>query len=129
MFRSFRSTDSSPSAHHNLIPASSASQSNNSPHTVLLRTARTPSEPTTAVTTALRHLLAATRSIPEVDIDMAKPVYAYGVDSLVAVEMRQWFWGKVGAEVGVVHVFESGSVEGLARVVVGRKVGVGKGDG
>ena len=42
------------------------------------------------VTLSLTHKLARTISIPALDIDVAKPLHSYGVDSLVAVELRNW---------------------------------------
>ncbi|KAL8650013.1 MAG: hypothetical protein Q9210_004076, partial [Variospora velana] len=35
------------------------------------------------------------------DLDTAKPLYSFGVDSLVAVEIRNWIGREVGVEVGI----------------------------
>jgi acyl carrier protein len=40
---------------------------------------------------ALKNKLSAALSMPSADIEIEKPTYAYGVDSLVAVEIRYWF--------------------------------------
>ncbi|KAF8538722.1 KR domain-containing protein [Trichophaea hybrida] len=40
-------------------------------------------------------------SISTEDIDTSRPFHAYGVDSLVAVELRNWFIKEIGADVAV----------------------------
>ena len=53
-------------------------------------------------------------------VDTAKPLHAYGVDSLVAVELRSWFTKEMGAEVAVFDIMGSGSIKDLAGVVAGK---------
>ncbi len=50
-------------------------------------------------------------------IDTRKPLHAYGVDSLAAVELRSWLRRDVGAEVAVFEILGNGSVAELARMV------------
>ncbi len=54
------------------------------------------------------------------DIDTGKPMHAYGVDSLVAVELRSWLTKEMGAEVAVFDIMGSGSIKELAGVVAGK---------
>lgn len=54
------------------------------------------------------------------DIDTGKPMHAYGVDSLVAVELRSWFLKEMGAEVAVFDIMGSGSIKDLSGVVAGK---------
>ena len=51
-------------------------------------------------------------------IDTRKPLYAYGVDSLAAVELRSWFRRDVGAETTVFEILGNSSMAELARMLV-----------
>ena len=44
-----------------------------------------------SITQALVHKLSRTLSMAPEDLDVEKPMHVYGVDSLVAVELRNWF--------------------------------------
>ena len=54
------------------------------------------------------------------DIDSGKPLHAYGVDSLVAVELRTWFLKEVGADVAVFDIMGGSSIHELASLAVKR---------
>jgi hypothetical protein len=61
------------------------------------------------------------------DIDPGKPLRAFGVDSLVAMEMRTWFREELGLDVLVFLILSNISIEGLAeKVVVDGKISLGK---
>lgn len=49
------------------------------------------------------------------DIDPARPLVAYGVDSLVAVQLRNWFGTVFKAKVGISGIVQSASLAELAR--------------
>ena len=52
----------------------------------------------------------------EVDaIDTSKPLHAFGVDSLVAIELRNWFQKALGADVAVFEILGNGGMEAVAR--------------
>ena len=53
-------------------------------------------------------------------VDIEKPLHAYGVESLVAVELRSWFTKEMGAEVAVFDIMGSGSIKELAGAVAGK---------
>ncbi|KAK7927597.1 hypothetical protein PG985_004595 [Apiospora marii] len=53
------------------------------------------------ITAAMVQRLAKLMMMPETDIDAARPLSAYGVDSLVAVEVRNWVAREVAVEVSV----------------------------
>lgn len=55
------------------------------------------------------------------DIESSKPMHAYGVDSLVAIELRSWFAEALGADIPVFDILSNLSIEGLAAKVVGQK--------
>ncbi|KAL3488130.1 hypothetical protein BJX62DRAFT_253516 [Aspergillus germanicus] len=59
--------------------------------------------------------------IPREAIDPAKPIHAAdGINSLVAVELRNWFEKKVGADVGVLEILGGGSITELCMLAAGR---------
>ncbi|KAL3259207.1 hypothetical protein ABHI18_005413 [Aspergillus niger] len=51
------------------------------------------------------------------DIDPAKPLHAYGVDSLVAMELRSWFKEALYKDVAVFDILSNRPIEVLAREV------------
>ena len=53
-------------------------------------------------------------------IDTRKPLHAYGVDSLVAVELRGWLRRDMGAEVTTFEILGNSSVADLAQMVAQR---------
>lgn len=50
------------------------------------------------------------------DVDPSKPLQAYGLDSLVAIEIRNWLGQEVGAEVTVFDILGKGSMVELCKV-------------
>lgn len=57
----------------------------------------------------------------DIEIDTTKPLHAFGVDSLLAVELRNWIGRAFGAEVAVFEIMAAESVGGVAGLVVGRR--------
>lgn len=53
-------------------------------------------------------------SMAEVELSPAKPLHAYGVDSLVAVELRSWFAKEVGADLTVLGMTSQRSIRHVA---------------
>lgn len=51
------------------------------------------------VTDSLARKMASTLSLTRKDIDLATPMHGYGVDSLVAVELSNWFANELRADV------------------------------
>lgn len=58
--------------------------------------------------------------IPEDEIDMALPIAKYGVDSLVAVELRNWLVGHAQSDMSIFDVMQSKSVWNLASQTASR---------
>ncbi|KAK3938873.1 hypothetical protein QBC46DRAFT_291686 [Diplogelasinospora grovesii] len=56
--------------------------------------------------------------IPEADIDPAQPLTKYGVDSLVAVELRNWLVPRARIEISIFDLLSSSSLRELAGKVV-----------
>ena len=59
-------------------------------------------------------------SIVETDIDATLPLKEYGVDSLVAVELRNWLFAKAGAEMSMFDILQSKSLTMLAEKIAGK---------
>lgn len=49
-------------------------------------------------------------SMPSEDVDVSKPLHAYGVDSLLAVELRNWFSKEISADVAIFNIMGSPSI-------------------
>jgi hypothetical protein len=62
------------------------------------------------VATALVRKLAQILSTPESNIDVEKPLHAIGIDSLMAVVIRYWFFRDVQADIPVFDILGSSSI-------------------
>jgi NADPH:quinone reductase-like Zn-dependent oxidoreductase len=80
---------------------------------VHLRKAKSISEAADVITKFLVRRLARALAVQEADIDMKRPPFAFGVDSLVAVELQFWFQNEVHAEVPVVEILGGSSIAQL----------------
>ncbi|RBQ79289.1 hypothetical protein FVER14953_09959 [Fusarium verticillioides] len=72
------------------------------------------------VSAAIVQKLCKALSSSERDIDVLKPLHSYGVDSLVAVELRAWFMKEVGSDVAVFDIMSGQSLEELAELAAKR---------
>lgn len=63
---------------------------------------------------ALVKRLSRTMRIPEPDIDVGKPIHVYGVDSLVAMEIRNYLASECGSEISVLEIMGNKSMEALS---------------
>jgi hypothetical protein len=51
------------------------------------------------------------------DLDSSKPANAYGVDSLVAVEVRAWVFKEVKSDVSVFDILSNAPLTTLAKMI------------
>ena len=58
--------------------------------------------------------------VPIEDINPAWPISAYGVDSLAAVELRNWFAKSLDAAIGVMEILNGKIIDALAQEVIQR---------
>jgi hypothetical protein len=65
-------------------------------------------------TDALTRKLADMFSLPIAEVDPSLTLASYGVDSLVAVELRNWLAGTAGADTSIFDIMQSSSVSSLA---------------
>ncbi|KAF4311943.1 putative lovastatin nonaketide synthase protein [Botryosphaeria dothidea] len=83
---------------------------------------------------ALVRRLSRTMSVPVEDVDSGKPIHAYGVDSLVAMEFRNFIGHDMGADVAVLDIMGKRSIAELSVEIARRsklckRAAVGKKDG
>ncbi|KAF2822312.1 polyketide synthase-like protein [Ophiobolus disseminans] len=102
------------------LPSSESSTAIVKPVSVLLKAAKTLDEAVDVVTEAIRTQLANLQVIDREDVDPAKPIYVYGVDSLVAIEMRNWLGKSVGANVSVMEILGGQAIRDLAAGVASK---------
>ncbi|KKK24815.1 hypothetical protein P175DRAFT_0548914 [Aspergillus ochraceoroseus IBT 24754] len=77
-------------------------------------------EAVTLVTGALAHKLASLFNVAVAEIDTSLGLSNLGVDSLVAVELRNWLSGVVQAKVTIFEILQSATVKEFAGLVAGR---------
>ncbi|KAF1829172.1 reducing type I polyketide synthase [Decorospora gaudefroyi] len=85
-----------------------------------LRNASTVEEGSNMVEKAVIEKLADMFVIPEQDIDATKPLAQYGVDSLVAVELRNWLVPMTQCEMSIFDLLGASSLKGLATSIATR---------
>jgi hypothetical protein len=95
-----------------------AGTSQRAPMRTLLAAAETRAEATAVVLEALLLKLARALTMPVGELDAAQSTAAYGLDSLVAVDVRNWIYREAGADVAVFDVLQSSSLTALAARVV-----------
>lgn len=69
---------------------------------------------------ALTDRLARLLAVPVEDIDSKRPITAFGIDSLIALELRQWVRTELKADTTILDVMQSESVEALAKIIADR---------
>jgi acyl transferase domain-containing protein/NADPH:quinone reductase-like Zn-dependent oxidoreductase/ubiquinone/menaquinone biosynthesis C-methylase UbiE len=89
-----------------------------------LQEARSQDEATQVVGEAIAAKLGDIFMIPRDDIDLAKPPAQYGVDSLVAVELRNMLMLQAASDVSIFNILQSASLTALARDVVAKSAHV-----
>lgn len=77
-------------------------------------------EATSRIATALISKLSDLFNIPVSDIDGSMPMSHYGVDSLIAVELRNWLKGAARARVAIFDILQRVSLNEFAFLVAGR---------
>jgi hypothetical protein len=78
----------------------------------------------TVIFTSLTKKLAEMFMKPETDFDSSQPLSKYGVDSLVAIELRNWLVAVTKADVSLFDVLQSRSLADLAELTAGRSTTV-----
>ncbi|TDZ10621.1 Reducing polyketide synthase pksF [Colletotrichum sidae] len=89
-------------------------------HRALLAGAASRDEAGGVVLDALLLKVARMLSVEAADLDTSRPLHAYGIDSLVAVELRAWLARELGADVSVLDVMNDSSLARLAETATER---------
>ena len=71
-------------------------------------------------TRALAEKLALLMAFPEAEVELHKPIAAFGIDSLVALEVRYWVGRELKAEISVFDIMQTVGVVELGKLVVER---------
>lgn len=74
----------------------------------------------TIIETALISKIAALSMIPQEEIEVEKPLAAYGMDLLVAVEIRNWIANEIAANIPALEFIASSTIRGLVKVVMSK---------
>lgn len=88
--------------------------------TLLRSVAGSQAEAGSVIGQALIQKLARLLSISEADIEGAKPVHSYGVDSLVAVEIRYWLMKEMKADMSIFRIMSNDSLDLLSFWIAGQ---------
>lgn len=100
-------------AENNNTSNSTAAQSTAS----LLKAAVTLSDAVAVILDATMTKLSRSLMIDLAEMDPLRPTSAYGVDSLIAVEVRNWFMKEVKADIAVFEILQANSIQGLVYLV------------
>lgn len=80
------------------------------------------SDASAIVAESLVKKLSKSLSTPEADIDTSKPLHFYGVDSLVAVELKSWFAKEMNADIAIFDIMGGGSIAAVSGVVASKSL-------
>ena len=72
------------------------------------------------VSQGLTRKLSKALSMPAEDVDTSKPLHAYGVDSLLAVELRNWFGKEMNADIPIFQIMGDASIAAVSTIVAGK---------
>jgi len=74
----------------------------------------------TLVTEELAKRLSKILSIPVEDFDLERPIHTYGLDSLVAVEIRNWFQKELKTDVAIFEILGGATFSGVGLSAAGK---------
>jgi len=86
----------------------------------ILQNASSLEEAGVVMSDALAWKLARILSMPQSDITVSRPMHTYGVDSLVAVDMRNWLLKEVKAEVSAAELLKDVSITALGLAIAAK---------
>lgn len=125
LFSTIRAASTTSTTSYNDSKISNANKNLQGPNFAeLLKTAHSLVAAQAILIEALQQKLAGSLNIPLDDIDPERAIPTFGIDSLVALEIRYWFTKEVGVQVGVIDIMQSPSVRTLARKAVERSEAV-----
>jgi len=90
------------------------------PTGLLVRALETVIERPKLVAEAVAERLAVIFNVSAEEMDLSAPVASHGIDSLVAVELRNWLSGAAKAKVSIFDILQSSSLVDFAALVIDR---------
>ena len=96
------------------------SQIDNTNFAVVFDSAQSLTEARDAVIHGLTARLSKALTIPIAEIDADKPLHQYGVDSLVAVELRSWFAKELQADIAVFDILGSATITSVGQLATSK---------
>ena len=107
---------------HNVLNLESSSSQNANDNSSLsfrkaLKDAQSVEEAHKVLYSALVHKVSSMSMTPKEDIQIEKPLEDYGLDSLVAVELRNWITNELHSNVPLLEVTNSPSLQSLAATI------------
>ena len=100
--------------------ASSQASTGHLDYETLIKSAGTQDNAGRVICQALVKKLSKSLSIPEEDIDTRKPIHTFGVDSLVAVEIRYWLMKEMKADLSIFNILGNDSMIELSHFAAGK---------
>ncbi|KAI1502213.1 hypothetical protein F5X99DRAFT_427602 [Biscogniauxia marginata] len=91
-----------------------------SPTAMMIRALDTLTERTRSVAAAVAERLATIFSVSVEQLDLGAPMVSHGVDSLVAVELRNWLTGVAKAKISIFEILQSSSLVEFAELILER---------
>lgn len=91
-------------------------------YAAMLRSADSQAAAEAIIAQAVARKLSIALCMPEEDVEVDKPPHAYGVDSLVAVELRHWLAREFNAEVPIFDILGSESIFNLGVLVAEKSI-------
>lgn len=80
-----------------------------------LKEAASDEEAGALVTAWFRSKISRVLGLQEDDVDVERPVHTYGMDSLVAIDLKNWYAREIGAEVSVFLLLGNNTLEEVAQ--------------
>lgn len=96
------------------------SSESNVDYETLCKAAGSPEGACHHVAEGIRRKLSKLISIPEEDIDLQMPIHRFGVDSLVAVEIRYWLFKEMKADMSIFEIMRDQSLAALSLLIATR---------
>ena len=111
LFQRLHQLDAEKAASPNAAPAAKSDLSTE------LKSAANSEEAYELILQGLADKLSKCLAVPVSEIDTTKPVFSFGVDSLIAVELRYWFMKEIKTDLGVMDIMSNNSMAELCRNV------------
>lgn len=90
--------------------------------TARVAAAKTPAEAAEVVTWALSQRVATLLAIPEERLDMFKPMHSYGIDSLTAVDIRNWVAKTFDVDIAVFDILGGATFASAGSAIASKAV-------